>query len=103
MHRTVAEKIPEIAEICRTHRVKTLGLFGSATGEGFDPAKSDLDFVVEFEVMSPGDHADAYLDLARDLEALFARPVDLVEMAPIKNPYFREAVEESRIPVYAAP
>ncbi|QSZ66924.1 hypothetical protein RJ40_05165 [Methanofollis aquaemaris] len=103
MHRTVAEKIPEITEICRTHRVKTLELFGSAAGEGFDPATSDLDFVVEFEAMSPAEHADIYLDLARDLEALFARPVDLVEMAPIKNPYFRKAVEESRVPVYAAP
>ncbi|MBP2146126.1 putative nucleotidyltransferase [Methanofollis sp. W23] len=78
MHRTVAEKIPEITEICRTHRVKTLELFGSATGEGFDPGTSDL-------------------------EALFARPVDLVGMAPIKNPYFRKAVDESRVPVYAAP
>lgn len=103
MHRAVAENMQEIADICRSHRVKTLELFGSATGERFDPATSDLDFVVEFEDMSPAEHADAYLDLARDLEALFSRPVDLVEMAPIKNPYFRKAVEESRVPVYAAP
>jgi len=103
MHRIIAENMPEIVEICRRHRVKTLELFGSATGERFDPATSDLDFVVAFEAMPPADHADAYLDLARDLEALFARPVDLVEMAPIKNPYFRKAVEESRVPVYAAP
>ncbi|QYZ78895.1 hypothetical protein E2N92_05375 [Methanofollis formosanus] len=103
MHRIVAEKIPEITEICRTHRVKTLELFGSAAGEGFDPGTSDLDFVVEFEAMALAEHADAYLDLARDLEALFARPVDVVEMAPIKNPYFRKAVEESRVPLYAAP
>jgi hypothetical protein len=41
MHRTVAEKILDITEICRTHRVKTLELFGLAAGEGFDPAMSD--------------------------------------------------------------
>ncbi|MDK2975260.1 MAG: uncharacterized protein PWP08_1631 [Methanofollis sp.] len=103
MHRIITEKIPDIVEVCRRHRVKTLELFGSAASERFDPATSDLDFVVAFESMPPSDHADAYLDLAQDLEALFARPVDLVEMAPIKNPYFRKAVEESRVPVYAAP
>ena len=103
MHRIIAEKMPEIIEICRRHRVKTLELFGSAAGDDFDPERSDLDFIVSFEPMPPADHADAYLDLALDLEALFSRPVDLVEMAPIKNPYFRKAVEESGVPLYAAP
>ncbi|HDS62678.1 MAG TPA: hypothetical protein ENN52_00810 [Methanofollis liminatans] len=103
MHRIIAEKMPEIVEICRRHRVKTLELFGSAARENFDPERSDLDFIVAFEPMPPADHADAYLDLALDLEALFVRPVDLVEMAPLKNPYFLKAIEESRVPVYAAP
>jgi len=103
MHRIIAEKMSDIIEICRHHRVKTLDLFGSAAGENFDPERSDLDFIVAFEPMPPADHADAYLDLALDLEALFARPVDLVETAPIKNPYFLKAIEESRVPVYAAP
>ena len=51
MHPTIREKIPEIARIARRRRVKRLGLFGSATGDRFDPAASDIDFVVEFEPM----------------------------------------------------
>ncbi len=51
MHPTIREKIPEIARIARRWRVKRLGLFGSATGDRFDPAASDIDFVVEFEPM----------------------------------------------------
>lgn len=78
MYRIVEEKIPEIIEICRRHRVKTLKLFEPATGEWFDPPTSDLDSVVSFE-------------------AVFARPVDQVEMAPIKNLSFRNTVEDSRI------
>jgi len=37
------------------------------------------------------------------LERLFGRPVDLVEPRPIRNPYFRQAVEQSRVLIYAAP
>lgn len=103
MHRIIAEKMPEIVEICRRNRVKSLELFGLAAGENSDPERSDLDFIVAFEPMAPADRADVYLDLALDLETLLSRPVDLVETAPIKNPYFLKAIEESRMPVYAAP
>jgi predicted nucleotidyltransferase len=37
------------------------------------------------------------------LEQLFGRPVDLVEPEPIRNPYFRQAVEQSQELIYAAP
>ena len=39
MHPTIREKIPEIARIAARHRVKRLGVFGSATGDRFDPSK----------------------------------------------------------------
>ena len=35
-------------------------------------------------------------------EDLFGRPIDLVEDSAIKNPYFRESVDETREPLYAA-
>jgi uncharacterized protein len=38
----------QIAGICRKQGVKRLELFGSAVREDFDPATSDLDFLVEF-------------------------------------------------------
>jgi len=37
------------------------------------------------------------------LEELFHSPIDLVEIEVIDNPYFKEAVEESKVPLYGTP
>ena len=42
------EKALELREICRRRQVQRLSLFGSATRSSFDPASSDLDFLVQF-------------------------------------------------------
>jgi len=39
----------------------------AATGACFDPARSDLDFVVAFEPMTQADYADAFLACAKHL------------------------------------
>jgi uncharacterized protein len=91
----------ELEELCRRFHVRRLDLFGSATGDDFDPARSDLDFLVEFDP-PPGGYADAFFGLQESLEQLFGRPVDLVAAASIRNPYFRESVEGAKVPLYAA-
>jgi predicted nucleotidyltransferase len=101
MHPIIREKISEIASIAVRRRVKRLGVFGSATGDRFDPAESDIDFIVEFEPMTPVEHAGAYFGLAQDLAELFGREVDLVELSAIRNPIFLKSVEETRRDVYA--
>jgi len=45
----IASHREELRELCRRFHVRRLDLFGSATGDDFDPARSDLDFLVEFE------------------------------------------------------
>ena len=93
----------ELEHLCRQYHVKCLEVFGSAlTGEGFDPAKSDLDFLVEFLPLQPGQHADAYFGLLEDMEKLFDRHVDLVMPRAIKNPYFLESINRAREVLYAA-
>lgn len=88
--------------ICRRFRVRRLDLFGSAaTGAGFEPARSDLDFLVSFEPMAPGDYADAYFGLLSALEGLSGRSVDLVTEAALENPYLRRRVEAGRRPLFA--
>ena len=73
-----------------------------ATDDTFDPDRSAPDLAVEFAPMSPGEHSDSYFGLKEALEELFQRPVDLVEYGPIRNPYFRRALEESQIMLYEA-
>ena len=84
-----------LAELCRQYGVTRLRLFGSAATEQFDPAASDLDFVVCFADRPPG-YADRYLDFAEALEQLFGREVDLVTERSVQHPHFRRAVESAQ-------
>jgi len=92
----------ELATLCRRHHARRLDLFGSAAVGGYEPGTSDLDFLVEFEPNPPGGYANAFFGLLEALEELFGRPVDLVVGSAIRNPYFRESVEKTRTPIYAA-
>jgi hypothetical protein len=98
----ITQKRREIANLCRRYRVRRLEVFGSAVGDRFDAERSDVDFLVEFEPLAEGEHADAYFGLLESLEALLSRPVDLVMIRAIRNPYFLEAIEPTRTLLYAA-
>jgi hypothetical protein len=96
----VEQKKNDLAGLCRRFKVERLELFGSAATGSFEPASSDLDFIVRFSALSAGSYLDRYLDFAEALEQLFQRPVDLVTERAIRNPYFRRSVEATRQPVY---
>ena len=92
----------ELKALCERRGVERLAVFGSALRDDFDPEKSDLDFSVEFSPMSPERHAEAYFGLLDDLEELFGRRVDLVEIGAVRNPYLSWSIEEEQETVYAA-
>jgi predicted nucleotidyltransferase len=92
----------ELSQLCARYGVKRLELFGSGSRDDFDPKKSDFDLLVEFADPKPEGAFDRYFGLKEDLERLLRRPVDLVETQAIRNPYFRQAVRQDRILVYAA-
>jgi len=91
-----------IEALCRRYHVKRLDLFGSALSDEFDPATSDLDFLVEFEDMAPAAYAQAYFGLLQGLEQLFSRPIDLVTAPSLSNPYFKQRIDETKAALYAA-
>ncbi len=92
----------ELEALCRKHRVRRLEVFGSAADGTFDPARSDIDFLVEFEPLDPPRLADAYFGLLVDLERTFNRDIDLVTLKAIRNPFLLRNINETRRPVYAA-
>jgi hypothetical protein len=98
----IGKHLQEIDGLCRRYQVRRLELFGSAAGDRFDADRSDIDFLVEFEPLADGEHANAYFGLLESLESLLARPVDLVMTGAIRNRYFLEAIKPSRTLVYAA-
>ena len=100
----IEQVVPQIAELCRRHRVRNLDVFGSAaSGESFDPSRSDVDFVVEFEEsVDLGPWLSEYFRLKEALEELCRRPVDLVLASAPRNPYFVREMNRTRQSVYAA-
>lgn len=77
-------------------------VFGSAAREDFDPDRSDVDLLVEFESLPEGGYADAYFGLREALETLLGREVDLVAASALLNPYVKADVERTKALLYAA-
>lgn len=102
MHELVVHNLEKIAELCRKHGVKRLELFGSATREDFDPARSDVDFLVEFYPYEPDGFSDKYFVMIRQLRELLGRDVDLVEVGCVRNPYVLASIERTKVPIYDA-
>jgi predicted nucleotidyltransferase len=90
-----------VRELCLEQKVRALEIFGSATRADFDPSRSDLDFLVEFQDPDRPGIADRFLGLAEGLERIFQRNVDLVTQRSLKNPVFIGAVNRTKQVVYA--
>jgi hypothetical protein len=97
----IAKRRADLEDLGRRFRVRRLEVFGSAATGAFRSETSDLDFLVEFEAPESKGYADRYFGLLEALEALFGRQIDLVVASTVKNPYFRESVERSKVLVYA--
>lgn len=102
MHRIIEENQKALRELCDRFAVRRLEVFGSAVSGAFDSERSDIDFLVEFAAGTPAEMADRYFGLLESLGALFARPIDLVMIPAIRNPYFLQGIESSRTLLYAA-
>ena len=77
-----------------------VALFGSALRDDFDPATSDLDLTVDFGKPRGRSPERQYFDFKAALEALFGRPVDLVELAAMPDSRLKRYIERSQISVY---
>jgi predicted nucleotidyltransferase len=97
----IEPKLDELAVLCRRLGVRHLHLFGSAATGRFDPARSDLDFLVEFEPAPLGGrYARAVFELRTGLERLFGRQIDLLTTSMLENPYLRHEVESEKRSLY---
>lgn len=97
----IASHREELRMLCRRFHVRRLDLFGSAARGDFDPERSDVDFLVEFERDMPFHPFDAYFGLKEELEELLSRKVDLVMTGTVRNPYRKASIERDRETIYA--
>ena len=93
--------LKQIEALCLHFHVRRMEVFGSVLCDGFDPACSDVDFLVEFDMNSDINLFETYFDLWQQLCELLGRPVDLVMLSAIRNPYVRARIEAQRELVYA--
>jgi predicted nucleotidyltransferase len=98
----ITAKREEIAELCRTHHVKRLAVFGSAVRDDFDPASSDVDIILEFEDMPIEEYSDNKWALHDELVSKLNRKVDLLTWESVKNPYLLKAILRSNETIYGA-
>lgn len=90
-----------IVALCERFGVRRLALFGSAAKGTFDPATSDLDFVVDLGTYEEG-VGSRYLGFIVALEQLFGRHVDVVTVRSIQSPAFRDEVDATSRVIYDA-
>lgn len=95
----VARRGNHIRVLCEKYNVRNLYVFGSVTGPRFTP-HSDIDFLVEFGEVDPLEYFDNHMDFKEELEILFSRKVDLLEVQTLKNPILKQSVDRNKISVY---
>jgi len=89
----------DIKRLCSNHKVKQLYAFGSVLTNKFTN-ESDVDLVVDFDPIDVSLYADNYFDLKFSLQKILNRPIDLLEEKAIKNPYFRQNLNQQRRLIY---
>jgi len=101
MIEAIRRQCKAIAQLCQKYNVAYLDMFGSATQpERFDPARSDIDFVVEFAELTTTDAFQRFMGLKMALERLLERPVDLLMARAIRNAYLLQTIERQRVRLY---
>jgi len=93
--------LDEIRQICRSHRVRRLDVFGSVLSDAFS-VDSDVDFLVEFDRQGYEGAFEQFMGFKEQLEALLSRPVDLVVNRSFRNPHFQHEVDQTKHLIYAA-
>jgi predicted nucleotidyltransferase len=90
-----------IDKLCEKYDIRQLEVFGSALTDRWDAETSDVDFIVDLGDFGPG-VSDRYLDLIDELQQLLGRPVTMITYDSIRNPYFKEEIDETKVMFYDA-
>ena len=74
-----------------------MSLFGSVLRDDFDPARSDVDVLAEFEPGALTGVGFRYFGYGEELASIIGRRVDFCSRL---NQYIEEAVRREAIPIY---
>lgn len=86
-----------IAAFCRARGIRKLSLFGSVLRDDFDPQRSDVDVLAEFEADALRGVGFRYFGYGEELSAILGRRVDFCSRL---DPHIEAAVRREALPVY---
>jgi predicted nucleotidyltransferase len=100
MQAILADKLVDVKNILRKHKVSRAYAFGSVCTETFN-AESDIDFIVKFEEgLNPEEYTQHYFSAITALEKLLRRNVELVAEETMQNPYFIKVANLTKTAIY---
>lgn len=100
IHIHIQTNMPEVIDLLKKHKVKSAYVFGSALTEKFDE-ESDIDFLINFqEGLDPLEKGSLWWALHDALRDSLDREIDLISESALKNPYFIQAVNETKVKIY---
>lgn len=96
----IYQNIDKIRTLCRKYKVKNMYVFGSILTPRFNDT-SDVDLLFNFtHEIDYNNYSDNYFELWEELKSMFGRDVDLVDEHTIRNPYFKEEIEDTKQLIY---
>lgn len=95
----INKHIDQIKKLCDSNKVKSLFAFGSVIKDKLKP-NSDIDFVVDIDDQDPLSYSDKYFDLKFNLEKIFNRRIDLLELKAIKNRFLKQEIDQNKFLIY---
>lgn len=100
LHSEIQNKMPEVIRLFIKHKVKDASVFGSVLDKNFNK-ESDIDFVVNLkEGIDPAEAGGHLWDLQDELEILLQRQIDIITERSLKNPYFIDEVNSTKVRIY---
>ncbi|MDA0349200.1 MAG: nucleotidyltransferase family protein [Verrucomicrobia bacterium] len=87
----------KIARFCRAHGIRRLSLFGSVLRDDFDPDRSDVDVLADFNPGALNGVGFRYMRLEEELSEILGRKVDFCSRL---NPHIEPQVRAEAVELY---
>ena len=93
----------DIADICKRHHVKYLGLHGaSLSQEDVGGEDQEINLLVEFLPLEPNQHTTSFFALEKELTDLFGRHVNIVDLTDVTHPDLLRQLTKRKTDLYKA-
>ena len=100
IHQSLHPYLPQVVALFKEHKIASASLFGSVLTDHFNE-KSDVDFLINFQPdIEPLEKGALWWDLHDKLRDILQREIDLVSETALKNPYFIEEMNRSKVKIY---